>query len=354
MSTKKLRKQLLNGTKERIKPLTSKDFVSSGSTELNMAITGKPNRGYAKGSYTLVVGDSSAGKTILALTMLAEMANNPEFDNYTLVYDATTEDGAQMDIKAMFGSRFASRVRMVRSSTAEEFYYNVDDLIDSGEPFAYVCDSENGLDSEAATKKFKDQKNAHRKGKEVPGSYGDGKARIHSQNIRRVTNEIRKTGSVLVMLSQTRDNIDPMSFETKTRSGGKALRFYAQVEYWIALKQRITVSVRGKNRQIGIVSTCQVKRTRYTGKVRQADVVIYYSVGIDHVEGSIRYLINEGHWKGNGASVTAPEFKFSGRISDLISKIQDKGQEKDLALIVTEVWRDIEERCNVVRKRRYM
>ena len=351
MKTKKLAKELIEGV-AAMKKLTGKDFVRTGSTALNLAITGKAYRGYAKGSYTLIVGDSSAGKTILAFTALAEAANNPEFDDYELVYDATTEDGAQFDVAKMFGTKLASRLKIVRSNIAEEFYYNLDTFLKNGKVF-YVCDSENGLDSEAATEKFQKQKAAHAKGNEVPGSYGDGKARIHSQNIRRVVGALRGSESVLIMLSQTRDNIDPMSFETKSRSGGKALRFYAQVEYWIAIKKKLTVTVNNKQRQIGIISQCQVKRTRYTGKVRQAEVHIYYAVGVDGIGSDIAFLIEEGHWTGNGTTVSAPEFKFKGKIRDLVEKIERRGKENDLSLIVAEVWNEIEAKCAVTRKSKY-
>lgn len=333
--------------------LTSKDFVSSGCTALNKAITGKAGRGYAKGSYTLVVGDSSAGKTFLALTALAEASVNPNFDDYLLVYDATTEDGAQMDIGRMFGPKLAERLIVVRSNTAQEFYYNLDNFLKRKKPIIYVCDSENGLDSDAAEDKFQKQKKAHETGKDVPGSYGDGKAKIHSENLRRVCSKLTQTESILIVLSQTRDNIDPFSFETKTRAGGRALKFYAQVEYWISVRENLKKSVHGKPRQIGILSQIKVKKTRYTGKVREASVFIYYSVGVDDIGSCITYLIDEGHWTGNKTQVTAPEFKFKGEIAGLIAKIEERNMQKDLSALVSEVWDEIESKCAVERKPKY-
>lgn len=349
----RLAKQLIEGVEAPAK-LKRSDFVSSGSVNLNLAMTGKPTRGFGKGSYTLLVGDSHAGKTMIALTAMAEAANNPEFDNYQLVYDATTEDGAQMDIAKMFGSKLASRLKIVRSSTAEEFYYRADSFVKKG-PMFLVCDSENGLDSEAATDKFEQNKKAHEQGKEEKGSYGDGKAKIHSSSLRRLCGDVKRNGSILIITSQTRDNIDPMSFETKTRSGGRALKFYAQVEPWMAVKKKLTVTVNGKARQIGIIASIQVKKSRWTGKVRTADVIIYYSVGVDDVGSMIHFLIEEGHWTGSGVKVAAPEFGFNGSINKLVETIQEDDSllVKKLTGIVFDVWNEIESKCEVKRKSRY-
>jgi len=62
-------------------------FLSTGSTLLNLACTGKPYYGFAKGHYYFIVGDSVSGKTFLSLTCLAEASINPNFDNYRFIYD---------------------------------------------------------------------------------------------------------------------------------------------------------------------------------------------------------------------------------------------------------------------------
>jgi RecA/RadA recombinase len=353
MTTNKLAKVLTTGVKAG-RRLKSTDFLSTGSTLLNLALSGRPFGGLGKGSYSLSIGNSSAGKTMLALTALAEAANNERWKDYRLIYDATTEDGAQMDFAKMFGSKMANRLEFLASETAEDFYYNVDDAIKKGKPFIYICDSENGLDSDAAEAKFQEKKAGRRKGKAVAGSYGDGKPKIHSQGIRRVCAKIKKSGSMLIMLSQTRDNIGALPFQdTQTRSGGRALKFYAQLEYWLSLKENITRTVRGKSRKIGMVAQVKVKKNRYTGKERTITFDFYYSTGIDDVGANVDYLLEEGHWKKGPDGIRAKEFKFRGSRDDLIDKIERRGYEKDLALLVADVWNDIEAACTVHRKSRY-
>ena len=102
MKTKDIKKALL--TKRKKEVLTAKDFLSTGSTLLNLACTGFPNRGFVKGRYYFIVGDSTSGKTWLSLTCLAEASINPNFKDYRFIYD-NAEDGALMDI-----TRFQLRI----------------------------------------------------------------------------------------------------------------------------------------------------------------------------------------------------------------------------------------------------
>ena len=76
MKTKDVKKQLLK--KHKREKLTNSSFLSTGSTLLNLALTGKPNCGFVKGKYHFIVGDSISGKTFLSLTCLAEAATMPE------------------------------------------------------------------------------------------------------------------------------------------------------------------------------------------------------------------------------------------------------------------------------------
>ena len=229
MRTEDVKKQLLKIRKKEI--LTAKDFLSTGSTLLNLACTGFPDRGFARGRYYFIVGDSVSGKTWLSLTCLAEAAKNPNFDNYRFIYD-NAEDGALMDIEKFFGREVYERLEAPSNNysfSIEDFYYHVDDAIRVGKPFIYILDSMDSLTSKIEGDKFDSNKKASRAGKETTGSYGDGKAKVNSGMLRRVIGRsLKKSGSILIVINQTRDKINAMPFETKkTYSGGHALKFYA-------------------------------------------------------------------------------------------------------------------------------
>jgi RecA/RadA recombinase len=368
-TTETTKEDLRGGMRLALATVKNADMLSTGSTLLNLALTNKFFGGFAKGKYFWVVGDSSSGKTFFCLTCLAEASINKNFANYDFYYD-NNEDGALMDIAKYFGEAAAQRMRAPAkddegnptcSRTDREFYYNLDNAskraVARNRPFIYILDSENGLSSESEIEKFEEQKAAHEKGKESAGSYGDGKAKTHSTNLRRAVADLKKTGSILIVLSQTRDNLG-FGFETKKASGGRALKFYATAEIWTSVKEKIKKKVKGKDRTIGILSEVRIKKNRFTGKDRTVFIPIYHSFGFDDVGANIDYLIEEKHWKRSegddeGTNYLAKEFKVTGSRDSLVAYVEENNLETELQGIVAEVWQTIEAACVVPRKPRY-
>ena len=354
-------KDIKQKLKRKIMPeLTGKDFVSTGSTMLNLACTDNPNRGFAKGLYYSLVGDTKSGKTFLSLTCLAEASINPNFKKHRFIYD-NGENGALMNIEKFFGSAVTKRLRSpakdihglpIYSNTIEEFYYHLDDACNKDKPFIYILDSMDSLTSDSEQDKFDERKKAHRKGKETTGSYGDGKAKINSSHLRRFINPLRETGSLLIVISQTRANFS--GYGGKTHSGGHALPFYASMEIMSSVKSGISKTYRDKKRPQGNLCKVRVKKNRVTGKDREIYIPIYDSFGIDDIGSCVDYLIEEKHWKKKKVSIKAPEFDFEGRREKLIQFIGNNNLEKDLHEITGDVWNEIEDAVKIHRKPRYI
>lgn len=356
MKTEDIKKALRQ--KRKKEKLTAKDFLSTGSTLLNLACTGHPDRGFAKGFYYVIRGDSVSGKTWLSLTCLAEAVINPNFKKHRFIFDAG-EDGALMNIERFFGKGVAEKMEIPAydySYTIEEFYYNVDDAIKEGKPFIYILDSMDSLTSEPEGKKFDEHKKAYRehKDKKVKGSMGDGKAKVNSAMLRRVIGKpLRNSGSILIIINQTRDNLGALPFEPKKiGSGGHALKFYACFEMWSSVVGQIKKTVGDKKRQLGIKSKIRIKKNRVTGRDRTVIIPIYHSFGIDDIGSCIDYLIDEGEWK-KGKEINAKGLGIKGSRNKLIRLIERNNLEKDLRELVADVWNEIEEACIIKRKRRY-
>ncbi|MHC1623173.1 MAG: hypothetical protein ACXQTR_01115 [Candidatus Methanospirareceae archaeon] len=335
-------------------------FLNTGSTLLNLACSDRIAGGFPKGCYSFVVGDSASGKTFLSLTCLAEAARDSGFDDYRFIYDGV-EGGAMMDIGRFFGEAVEKRIeppsmdgdRPICSQTAEDFYYFVDDALEDGRKFVYILDSQDSLTSTAEVEKFDERKEAYRKGKTTPGSYGDSKAKIHSSHLRKILGPLKDSGSILIVLNQTRDSFD--MFTRSTYSGGRALLFYATMQLWSSLGGKITKTIKGKKRQLGIRCKVQVKKNRITGKERTVTIPIYHSYGIDDVGSCVEFLVDEGVWKKAGNRIVAtglgPEFR--GYSEAVIEKIEERDLVDDLRVLVGETWKEIEESCDLKRKRRY-
>jgi len=236
--------------------LDPNDALSTGSTLLNLAMSGMPQGGLFPGMYYLWVGDSGSGKTKLTLTVFAEATRNPRFDDYLLIHD-NAENGALMDLSEHFGKRVEERVQPpkgtksdpVYSETVQDFYRNVDRAIAGGTPFIYVLDSMDAIDTEEDQDHFDKSKKPKKEGEERSGNYGTAKAKANSAGLRRACAGIRDTGSILIIISHAKMNIgrDAM-FRPKSRSGGTSLKYFAHVEMWTSVYGQIKKKVRGKDR----------------------------------------------------------------------------------------------------------
>jgi hypothetical protein len=346
---------------------------------LNLACTDRPDVAFLPGGYYYLVGDSASGKTWLTLGCLAEASINPNFDKYRLIYD-DVEDGALMDVEKYFGKELARRLepprvskkgRPIYSDEVEDFYYHIDDALEVGKPFIYILDSQDGLNSNAQRRKFEEQKAAARKGKEAAGSYGDGKAKYHSEHLRQVVGELRHTGSILIITGQTRDNVSRIGFDKKTRSGGKSLRFYAHLEIWTSVHHKIKQRILGKERTVGNECLAEVRKNRVTGKIgkdRAVTLPIYPGLGIDDIGSCVGFLIDEGHWskvkqpKQSGDEdrqdrakpiYEAKEVLLKGTLEQIIAAIEEDGLEDKVRETAGKVWAEIEAQCVPQRKKRY-
>lgn len=355
MKTEQIKKMLTKKHKYGANSFTSKDFLSTGSTLLNLACSGKPNYGFIKGLYYFIVGDAASGKTFLSLTCLAEAAKNPNFDDYRFIYDGS-EGGALMNIEKFFGNKVAERMETPSkkqwSSTIEEFYYHLDKAIKDSRPFIYILDSMDSLSSQEEKSKFEENQKAYEKGKAATGSYGDGKAKKNAAHLRQFLTPLRKSKSILIIINQTRDNLG-FGFKKKTRSGGHALEFYSTIQMWSSIKQKIRKTVMGKPRQVGIICEIKIDRTRIAGKERTVCTPIYHSYGFDDIGACVDYLVDEKHWTENKGLIKAKEFKIKAKRDKIIRYIEKKGMEKDLQMIVGDVWNLIEQACTTKRKKRY-
>ena len=102
--TRRSIKQQLEETKN-----TPQLYLSTGSTMLNLAMTGSARKGFRTGHYYLFVGDSRSGKTWFCLSCLAEASIDKRFNDYRFIYD-NRERGALMDIAYFFGRKAAERI----------------------------------------------------------------------------------------------------------------------------------------------------------------------------------------------------------------------------------------------------
>tara|TARA_Y100000310_G_scaffold137866_1_gene136811 strand:+ start:268 stop:1296 length:1029 start_codon:yes stop_codon:yes gene_type:complete len=340
---------------KRTKQPSSPLLVPSGSSLLDLACSDSIKGAFPLGKVVNIIGDSSAGKTMLALSMFAEMNDRIGFDNYKFIYD-DVERALEFDVQNLFGE-VSRRIEppaldddeKLYSDTIQDFFVNLKSWLNEGDPFIYVLDSFDALTSEQEEEKVDKFVKAHLKGEKSAGSYGMDKARMSSQILRMVKGLVADTDSLVVIISQTRDNIDPFSFEKKKRSGGRALKFYSSHEIWLANKAKL----KKKDRVIGNQVQAKVSKNKLTGKVRVVEFPVYYDYGVDSIGSAIDFLSKE-RWKAKTKNkINAPEFEFEGSRQKLIDYIEINDSETELFGILEDEWQEIEESLKLNRKRKY-
>ena len=345
-------KELMTSKSRKTRTLATSPslMLSTGSTVLDLSCSGTVAGAIGKGGYYLFIGDSDSGKTVVGMNVLAEASIKPTFEDYDLVF-WDEEGGAKMDLRKFFGQPLVDRVEFRKDVYVERFYDSVEDKLDAGKPFVGILDSADALMTEAEDKKAKEQKSQRRRQVKVEGEMTGGQAKLHSRNIRRILNKLISTGSILIYLNQTRENLGMGS--NKTRSGGRAMVFYANLQLWMSQVETLNKSVRGKKRQIGITSRAKIRRSRFTGRKRECDFPIYHSYGIDDIGSCIDYLVDEGTWKMRKQTIICPEFGVELTKPKLIELVEREGFEFDLKHFVQDTWDAIERELVLDRKPRY-
>jgi RecA/RadA recombinase len=338
----------------------SDNYLSSVITLLNCALTDDPFCAFPKSSYNYVVGDSRAGKTYFIQQLFAEAAHDENFDDYDLIFDEP-EDGALMDRAELFGEVTEERVRppfMIddetwgSSETVEEMYSRAKKAFKNG-PCIQAVDSMDALTSLAELKKSEKIADAIEDEADTKGIMSDGKAKVNSMMLRQIMKPMKKHGSLLFIISQTRDSVGQL-FSTKTRSGGKALRFYATTEIWFSIKKPLKRTIKKKEREVGNIIQISVKKNRNSSQCPTIEVPFLHDYGFDDIGCCIGFLVDNGHWKGDN-KIVCPEFSSKPVArTDLIKYIEEKSARHDkLRVIVGEVWNEVREATKPKRKKRY-
>lgn len=346
-----------------LKKLLPQNLLSSGSTMINLAATNNAAGAFLKGRYYIIIGASGAGKTWLYHALCAESGLHKRFKNYRLIKDEP-EKGSDFDIAYYFGKKTAERIEeawperrdengnlIPDSRTVEEFYDNLENKLDevekAGEGLIYILDSMDCLTTSAFKEYNEKNKEARATDKEESGSYGDGKAKINSQRLRDIVNRLAASGSMLFIICQERDNLGSR-VGGKTFSGGNALLFYACLQIWLKKVGAIDAQIKGKKRNLGTLTKCQILKNRLTGQQdKEIQISYYHNFGIDDIGDIIDFLIDEKRFVG-GSKTTSKinaedDFGVSMSKEDLIQWIQeDVEREKRLKSIAAEVWGEIQ------------
>lgn len=318
-----------------------KIFISSGGTLLNLALTNTTDNGYRAGRIVNIVGDKSTGKTLLAIEIMsyAYHVMKKKYD-MKLIYD---------EGEAAFDKEYAAKLGLPvdkidfrESETVEDWYESIEKEInlptkEKKDFTIYILDS---LDSIVSEGELEQEFNK--------GSFGMDKQKQMSKLFRRLVRKIRRNNILLIVISQLRDKIGVTFGETKTRSGGLALNFYASQIIWLYEKGKIKKG----NLPVGLEIKAKIKKNKLWKPFREVDFSILFEYGIDDLGSNVDFLKENKVCVSDGGS----RFSWDGKNyprEDFIQFISENNKEQEIKDLVKKTWDEIEEASKIIRKPKY-
>lgn len=261
---------------------TSLNFVKSGCVTMDCVLGG----GWVLGRVANIVGDRSSGKTLLAIEACANF--HRDYPNGAIRY-AESESAFDEFYAAALGMPIESvefnRDRPMR--TVEDWYNDTVRFLDArekdGKPGLYILDSFDALSDDAELKREIDK-----------GTFGAAKAKKSGELFRKLIDRIERSKVLLIVVSQIRDKLNVTFGETKTRSGGRALDFYATHIVWLAEIGKIKKTINKIDRPVGVNVKVRCKKNKVGLPFRECEYPIIFGYGIDDMTSSVEWLIAHG------------------------------------------------------------
>lgn len=272
----------------------NKIYFRTGSIVLDKLLGGKKDvYGVPAGRFINIVGDKSAGKTFLSNEFVA-WAHYEFGKKFKWCYD-DCESGYSFDTEELYGFEIMPMKDddRVHSENVEDAFCNISKFASSlkkDECGIYILDSLDGLTSQEQDDRAEERKKLFAEGKRLEkGTMGMGKQKYLSQEFfPQLCDEIEEKNVLVIIISQIREKVDPGSFEKYSRSGGKAMDFYAHSVLWLATCKKILK----RETPVGVVVKAKTTKSKTPRPYRERFFSFLYDYGLDNTGTGVDYLFD--------------------------------------------------------------
>lgn len=256
-------------------PSSGLQFVRTGCTGLDLVLGG----GYVLGRITNIVGDKSTGKTLLAIEACSNFIR--QYPNGKIWY-AEAESAFDKSYAAALGMP-VDRIEFIEPDTVEDFQTDLskkaNKYIDKDVPGLYILDSLDALSDRRELERAIDQ-----------NTYGGDKAKQMSQLFRKLKRSVMRANIAVVIISQVRDKIGISFGKKTTRSGGKALDFYASQVLYLSHLKTLVKTKGGEKRAVGVLIRAKCEKNKIGLPFREFEFPIRFAYGVEDLQANVVYL----------------------------------------------------------------
>ncbi|HZA21925.1 MAG TPA: recombinase RecA [Dehalococcoidia bacterium] len=261
------------------------DVIPTGSLSLDLALG---VGGIPRGRVTEIFGGESAGKSTLAIHIMAEtqkLGGVAAYVDAEHALDPTYAANCGLDLNDLLISQ---------PDSAEQALDITEQLVRSGAIDTVVIDSVAALVPRA----------------EIEGDMGDThvglQARLMSQALRKLTSTIHRSRTAVVFINQLREKVGIVYGSPEVTPGGRALKFYSSVR----IDLRRTESLKQGSEITGNRVKARIVKNKVAAPFRVAEFDIMFNRGISKMGDLLDLGVDRGIVKKSGAFYSLGETRL--------------------------------------------
>ena len=252
------------------------EVIPTGSLALDVALGAG---GIPRGRVTEIFGAESAGKSTLAIHIMAETQKLGGLAAYIDV------EHAMDPVYAGHCGLDVEKLLIAQPDSAEQALDITEQLVRSGAIDSIIIDSVAALVPQA----------------EIEGDMGDShmglQARLMSQALRKLTSAIHRSRTAVIFINQLREKIGVTYGNPEVTPGGRALKFYSSVR----IDLRRIESIKQGSEVMGNRVRARIVKNKVAAPFRVAEFDIMFNQGISRMGDLLELGANQGVLKKSGA-----------------------------------------------------